>query len=158
MDIGDILMPFKPISLPMLSRGRPFSPMMRTTSGISGMIVGTKDVMLNFGSTFETSGDHTGHSRRSFGLRGTRFCDGRGDCLHRYRANSSVQPGDVFIAYRHVDVDSQLHDFPKETDKLRATRTAIGEVIVVKVGDRVATAVVTYSADALALGDIVERR
>jgi hypothetical protein len=121
------------------------------------MIVSTKDVMLNFGSTFETSGvipgirgGHLGYVERGFATEGA--------IVYIDITNSSVQPGDVFIAYRHADVDSQLYDFPRETDKLRATRTAIGEVVVVKVGERVATAVVTYSADALALGDIVERR
>jgi hypothetical protein len=158
VDIGDILMPFKPISLPTPSRGRVFSPMMRTTSGISGMIVGTKDVRLNFGSTFVTSGitpgihgTHLGYVQRGLATEGSIVYIDIGP-------NSSVQPGDVFIVYRHVDVDSPVYDFPKETDKLRATRTAIGEMIVVKVGERAATAVVTYSTDALALGDIVERR
>jgi hypothetical protein len=69
-----------------------------------------------------------------------------------------VRPGDVFVAYRYVELDKRLYHYPKESDKLENARTAIGELIVLKVGERGSTALVTYASDALVLGDAVERR
>ena len=37
-------------------------------------------------------------------------------------------------------------------------RTAIGELVVLKVEERASTALVTYASDGLSLGDVVERR
>jgi hypothetical protein len=60
VEVGDILTPFQPIVLPARTRPRSFSPMMQTTSGVSGMIVASKSVLLNFGSTFKLSSDIRG--------------------------------------------------------------------------------------------------
>ena len=72
--------------------------------------------------------------------------------------DKSVKPGDVFIVFRDVETEQRLYDLPKEVSRLKKTHNAIGELIVVKVGERAATALVTYAADGLALGDSVERR
>ena len=55
------------------------------------------------------------------------------------------QPGDLFIVFRDSKVVS-------------TARVAIAEVVLLKVEERAATALVTYSDDAIALGDVVERR
>src|SRR6202007_1738203 len=52
VEIGDIMLPFEPIELPPLERPRPFSPLMTTSSGVKGEIVGTKSVVLSYGSRF----------------------------------------------------------------------------------------------------------
>jgi hypothetical protein len=71
-----------------------------------------------------------------------------------------VKPGDVFVVYRDVDadVDQRLYNYPSQVKKLKTARRAIGELVVVKVGERAATALVTYATDGLVLGDSVERR
>jgi hypothetical protein len=158
VDPGDLLVPFQRIAIAEPQRPRSFNALMTTTSGIRGSIVSTKDVMLNFGSSFKVSGQipgvrggHLGPIERGVASEGTIVYIDAGQ-------NKAVKPGDVFIAYRSVDVDPRLYNLPKEVSKLSTTRTAIGELVVVKVGERAATALVTYSSDGLSLGDVVERR
>jgi len=158
VDPGDIVLPFQRLVVTAPPRSRPFNPLMTTNSGVHGMIVLTKDVMLNWGSTFYVSGKipgirsgHLGHLDRGVAVEGTIVYIDIG-------GNSAVKPGDVFIAYRDNVVDDRLYDLPREVSKIRKTRTAIGELIVLKVNERAATAVVSYAADALTLGDSIERR
>ena len=71
----------------------------------------------------------------------------------------AVKPGDIFIVYRQIRLDKRLYEYPKDADdKLKSARIAIGEVLVVNVGERGSTALVTYASDGLVLGDAVERR
>jgi hypothetical protein len=158
VDPGDIVMPFQRLSIPEPLRQRPFSPTMTTNSNVRGMIVSTKDVMLNFGSTFYTSGRIPGVRYGTLGLL-DRGIAGSGTIVYidlgQYR---SVQPGDLFVVYRDARVDFDLYDMPPEVKKLRSARSAVGELLVLKVGERAATAVVTYAVDGLISGDIVERR
>lgn len=167
VDAGDILVPFQPIVFPQPARPRPLGAMLTTCptapcsspgTGITGMIVSTKDVLLNFGSSFEVTrkipgvpGGHLGPVERGIASEGSIVYIDIGQ-------GQAVIPGDVFIVYRDFEIDSRLYKLPKETRKLRNVRTAIGELIVVKVGERAATALVTYASDGLALGDTVERR
>jgi hypothetical protein len=72
--------------------------------------------------------------------------------------NRAVRPGDLFIVYRYTQYDDRVDNLPREVHRLENARTAIGELVVVKVGERASTALVTYSTDALSMGDIVERR
>jgi hypothetical protein len=158
VDPGDVLVPFQQISVPEPPRPRPFSPVMTTSGGVSGSIVSTKDVMLSFGSTFKATGEipgirggHLGPLERGIASEGTIVYLDIGQ-------NKSVRPGDVFIVYRAANVDQRLYDFPREVRNIATARAAIGEVVVVKTGERAATALVTYAADGLTLGDTVERR
>jgi LysM domain len=158
VEIGDFMEPFQPITLPPLPRPRSFNPLMTTTSGIHGEIVTTKTVLLSNGSRFAgppvqpgTGGPYIGVTDRGIAAEGQIVYL---DIGH----NNSVNPGDIFIVYRDMTFDTRLYPFPREASKLRAQRTAVGELIVVKVGERASTALVTYSADALSLGDSVERR
>ncbi len=159
VEVGDLLLPFQQITIPQPSRPRPFSPTLTTKSGLTGSIVSTKDVMLNFGSSFKSSGQtpgvHEGHLEPV-----THGIASDGTIVYiDIGQEKSVKAGDVFIVYRNVDTtSSQLYDVPKEAKKLRNTRAAVGELIVVKVGERASTALVTYATDALTLGDGVERR
>jgi NAD(P)-dependent dehydrogenase (short-subunit alcohol dehydrogenase family) len=56
-----------------------------------------------------------------------------------------AKPGDLFIVFRDNPV-------------VKNARTAVAEVVLLKVEDRASTALVTYSDDAISLGDVVERR
>jgi hypothetical protein len=159
VEVGDIMRPFEPIVLPPRPRPRPFSPQMTTNSGVEGMIVSTKGVLLNFGSTFKLSGetagvggtDRLGVMDRGIASAGTILYIDIGQ-------DKAVNPGDIFIVYRRFDVDNRLYSPPKEVEKLYGTRTAVGELIILKTGERASTALVTYASDALVLGDSVERR
>jgi hypothetical protein len=131
---------------------------MTTTSGIHGMIVTTKNVLLNFGSSFKGSGTLAGaHEGRLEPLE--RGVASSGSIVYiDIGQDAAVNPGDVFIVYRDVEIDNNLYSLPREAKKLRSARQAVGELLVLKVGERAATALVTYSTDGLVLGDQVERR
>ena len=161
VDVGDILMPFQRIVVPAPSRPRPFNPVMMTSSGVTGKIVSTKDVMLNFGSSMKASNhipgvpgtEHLGALHRGIASEGSIVYVDLGE-------DKGVKPGDVFVVYRDVDadVDQRLYNYPSQVKKLKTARRAIGELVVVKVGERAGTALVTYAVDGLVLGDSVERR
>ena len=159
VEVGDLVMPLQPIVIPTPPRPRPFSPTMTTNSGVKGMIVSTKSVLLNFGSMFRMSdeipgvrgNDRLGVTERGIAAAGSIVYIDLGK-------DQNVKPGDIFIVYRNVDFDDRLFSAPREIERLRTARTAVGEVIVMQVGERASAAVVTYSTDALSLGDTVERR
>jgi len=159
VEVGDVMMPFQQIVLPEIPRPRPFSPQMTTTSGVKGLIVSTKGVLLNFGSTFKLPADVAGvHGTDRLGAMDHGVASSGGIVYIDIGQEKSVKPGDIFIVYRTIDLDERLNNLPEEARKLKGTRTAVGELIVVKTGERASTAVVTYASDALALGDSVERR
>jgi hypothetical protein len=162
VEVGDLLVPFEQIRFPEPGRPRPFSPTMspvaNTTGGVTGSIVSTKDVMLNFGSSYRISGmipgvryGHLGPLERGIASEGTIVYIDLGQ-------EKGVKPGDVFIVYRFVELDERLYPLPKEVRRLRNARMAIGEVVVVKTGERASTALVTYATDGLTLGDMIEKR
>jgi LysM domain len=159
IEVGDALMPFEPVAFPQPPRPRPFSPTMETDNGTSGIIASAMSVLLNFGSTFHMSGeipgvrgsDRLGSLERGVAETGTIVYIDVG-------SDKGVKPGDLFIVFRNLEFDTRLFPPPTEIDKLRNSRSAIGELIVVRVGERASTALVTYATDGLTLGDVVERR
>jgi hypothetical protein len=157
VDVGDILIPFKPIVLPPRERSRPFSPTMVTTSGVKGTVVSSKSVLLSFGSAFKASGMIPGVPGGQLASM-ERGIASTGGIVYVDVGQDKAKPGDVFIVYRNLDLDKRLYSYPIEAAKLKGTRAAIGELILLKVGERGSTALVTYASDALALGDAVERR
>src|SRR5436309_7059734 len=163
IEVGDIMLPFQPIMLPPLERPRSFSPMMTTNSGIKGEIVTTKTVLLSNGSIFAGPNIEPGVNGESIS-RTNRGIAGDGTIVYlSIGQNRSVKPGDIFIVYRDVETDFDRRVYagyavPREINRLKGQRRAIGEVIVVNAGERASTALVTYSADELLFGDSVERR
>jgi hypothetical protein len=158
VDPGDILMPFQQIAFTQPPRPRPFSPTMQTPGELTGAIVSSKDVLLNFGSSFHVTrqipGVHNGYLgplERGVASEGTIVYIDIGQ-------NKGVCPGDLFIVYRYVDEDNRIDNLPREAEKLEHARIAIGELVIVKVDERAATALVTYSTTGLTMGDEVERR
>lgn len=157
VEVGDILMPFQQLTLPARDRSRPFNPMMTATSGVKGIIISAHDSLLNFGSSVRLSGKIPGAGGRLSSIE--RGIAGEGSIVYiDLGQEKAVKAGDVFLVYRNVEVDKRLYDVPKEAQKLKGTRTAVGEMIVLKVGERASTALVTYASDVLVQGDAVERR
>ena len=158
VEIGDFMVPFQRIDLPPISRPRPFSPFMAVSGTPTGVVISTKGSLGNFGSTFKTSGVTPGIQKgnlapleRGLATTGTiAYVDlGQGD---------GVKPGDIFIVFKGIGADSQLYRLPKDAENLKNQRTAVGEMIILKVGERASTALVTYAIDGIALGDVVGRR
>jgi LysM domain len=158
IEIGDLMIPFRKLEVPALPHPREFSPFMKASGGLQGRIVMTRSVLENFGSTFKASGILPG--TRSRDLRDVeKGLASAGNIVYvDLGAGSGVKPGDIFIVYRSVQVDSQLYSVPKESKKLESEKTAIGEIVILKVEDLAATALVTYSSTGLSAGDSVERR
>jgi hypothetical protein len=158
VEVGDILLPFEATPFPQPQRPRPFDPFMTTNSGITGEVITTKTVLLSFGSAFAGPNIQPGVEGTDLSVI-NRGMGGAGTIVYiNAGAEKSVKPGDLFIAYRIESFDRRLFSYSKDINKLRAQRTAIGELVVLRVGEKASSALVTYSSDALSLGDFVERR
>jgi hypothetical protein len=129
VEVNDLLIPYTPYEIPEIPRNRSFSSTMTTTGQLVGSIVFMKNIVASAQSTYHTSNISVNKvAITSEG--GVVFIDlGKAD---------SVKPGDLFIVYNG--------------------KFAIGEIAVLKVEDKVSSALVTYSTEALVLGDRVERR
>ena len=147
VELGDLLIPFNRMDFPALPSNRSFSGTMRASGQMPGSVVMTKTAMVNSGSTFgsKASVPSAGNSslraldRGVVGQNGVVYLD--------VGKAAGAKPGDLFIVYRDEGVSSSEND-----------RIAIAEVVLLKVEERASTALVTYSADLIALGDVVERR
>jgi hypothetical protein len=148
VEVGDMVLPFTRVQFPALPSRRPFSATMKASGQMPAKVVMTKSVLLNFGSAFKGStrlaGVGTGKGELGDLERGIA---GENHVVYLDLARSSgAKPGDLFIVYRDIDTA----DGKK--------KTAIGEVVILRVEDRASTALVTYSTSGIALGDSVERR
>jgi hypothetical protein len=158
VEVGDFLVPFQQVSIPEPPRPRPFSPTMKANGNVHGMIVTSKDVVLNIGSYFR--GSHIIAGTQGKALSSIRYgVAGEGSIVYvDVGQDRNVKPGDLFIVYREYDNDDIARDLPEEAEKLRATHRAVGEIVILKVGERAATALVTYSTENMGLGDTIESR
>jgi hypothetical protein len=148
MEVGDVVLPYTRAQFPALPSRRPFSATMKASGQVPGKIVMTKNVLVNFGSankgTSRLAG--VGEGKGSLGdLERGIAGENRVVYLDLGR-NSGARPGDLFIVFRDMETAEGKR------------KTAIGEVVILRVEDRAATALVTYSTDGIALGDSVERR
>jgi len=158
VEVGDLVLPYTPAQLPALPSRRPFSPIMKASGQMPGKIVMTKAVLLNFGSTFKGSSRLAGVGE-SHGSLGDleRGIAGEDRVVYLDVGRSSgVKPGDLFIVYR--DMDAAAGTVSLDGKKPEKRKTAIGELVILRVEDRASTALVTYSTDGISLGDSVERR
>ena len=64
MELGDIMLPFQNVDVPVIPKPRTFSPFMKTKGDMEGFIVMTRAVLENFGSTFRASGKIAGSRSR----------------------------------------------------------------------------------------------
>lgn len=148
VEVGDLLLPYTRTQFPALPSRRPFSPTMRASGLMPAKVVMTKSVLLNFGSEFKGStrlaGVGSGQGQLGDLERGIA---GENQVVYLDLARSAgARPGDLFIVYRDLDT--------AEGKK----KTAVGEVVILRVEDRASTALVTYSTSGISLGDSVERR
>ncbi len=158
VEIGDLMVPFQKMEPPVPVRPRPFSPLMTVSGGLEGSIVITLSALNNFGSVFHASGVIPGVRTASLNSI-QRGIAGQGAIVYvDLGQNAGVKPGDVFIVYRPVDIDPQLYKLPVESRKMTGQKTAIGELIILKVNESASTALVTYSPVGISAGDSISRR
>jgi len=125
---SDVLLPYVRLEAPELPRNRTFSSAMKATGNIKGTVSFFRNSVAVTGSVYSSS---TPPSAKSIVATG-------GVVYLNVGEAAGVKPGDLFIVYRGS--------------------VAIAEVAVLKVEEKSSTALVTYSTDALVLGDRVERR
>jgi hypothetical protein len=128
MEPGDVLIPYVHYEIPELPRNRAFSSVMKATGNIKGAVSFFRNSVAVTGSVYSSS---TPPSAKSIVATGGVVYLNAGEA-------AGVKPGDLFIVYRGT--------------------VAIAEVAILKVEEKSSTALVTYSTDALVLGDRVERR
>ena len=123
-----------------------------------GTVVITKSALLNYGSVMKLSGyipgvtgSHLGPLSRGVASEGVIVYVDVGP-------NATVKPGDLFIVYKHMRPVEGLYSLPPDAKRVRDARAAVGEIVILKVEDRVSTALVTYASDVISQGDVVERR
>lgn len=158
VEMGDSMVPFQRREVPAVDSPRPFGPFMTVTGDVQGAIVITHAVLSNSGTIFKGTDIVPGVQKGDL----TRL--GRGVAVDGtivyidVGQQEGVRPGDVFIVYRRHEVDDDLYDLPREVVRLRQERTAVGELIVIKTGERASTALVTHALVGISAGDSVERR
>ena len=64
-----------------------------------------------------------------------------------------VSNWEICSSSTYVDFDQRLFPAPREVKRLDHSPAAIGELIVVRVGERASAALVTYATDAVTLGE-----
>jgi nucleoid-associated protein YgaU len=158
VEVGDIMMPFQRINLPALPRPRPFNALIGATADVKGSVVITKNALLNYGSVMKLSreipgvtGSHLGPLSRGVASEGVIVYVDVGQ-------NVGVKPGDLFIVYKSMRPMKGLYSLPPDAKRIEDARAAVGEIVILKVGEKAATALVTYASDVISQGDLVERR
>ena len=125
---GDVLVPYVQFEVPDLPRNRSFSSVMTATGNIKGSVVFMRNSVAVAGSIYSSA---TAPNPRSIVAAG-------GVLYINAGKEEGVKPGDLFIVYHGT--------------------AAVAEVAVLKVETNTSSALVTYSTEALYLGDPVERR
>jgi hypothetical protein len=128
LEPSDVLLPYVRFEIPELPRNRSFSSAMKATGNIKGTVAFFRNSVAVAGSVYSSS---TPPSAKSI--------VGAGGVVYLNVGEAAgVKPGDLFIVYRGP--------------------AAIAELAVTKVEEKSSSALVTYSTDAVVLGDRVERR
>ena len=160
IEIGDTIVAFEEIDFPELPTGRPFNSMMPSTGKTTGAIVMSRDTLLNsgsplFGGTTVVPGVSGG---RLGGISGGVVAEGQvvyidlGD-------RDGIETGNLFLIYRPLGTDSPLHPLSGEAARLLAgQREVIGELVVLKVEERSAAALITFTSGAVFAGSSIELR
>jgi hypothetical protein len=124
----DVLIPYVRFEIPDLPRNRSFSSAMKATGNIKGTVSFFRNSVAVAGSVYSSKTEPSAKSIVATG----------GVVYLNVGEAAGVKPGDLFIVYRGS--------------------AAIAEIAITKVEEKASTALVTYSTDALVLGDRVERR
>ena len=160
IETGDTIVGFRLIDFPELLKNRPFSPAMRSSGKITGAIAMSQAVLANAASpVFGTSsrlpgleGTHLSHLSLGLVAEGQIVYIDLGD-------RDGVKTGDIFLIYRPLTFDNSLYDFSSKAVQVLGTeRQVIGELIVLKVEESAATAIITFASNGVSAGDLVELR
>src|SRR5262245_3420732 len=150
VELGDVLIPYMKTEFPELPSKRPFSGTMRASGQVPGKVVMTKVKLESTGSKF-SNGKTTPNVMGTLSTLDRGLAGEGGVVYLNVGRGEGVKAGDLFIVFRDVPA-ADLREGNEQA------RTAIAEVVVLKVEEKASTALVTYSADVIGRGDLVERR
>ena len=157
IELGDIMIPGQQLEIPAVAHPRQFNPLMRPSGQMQGSVVITKNVLMNFGSMFRASGKVPGTGLSELEAYEKGVAAPGGIVYVDVGSSSGIKPGDSLIVYREIELNPHLYS-PPEAKKLKHEKTAVGELIVLKVEETASSAIVTYSSAGVLAGDSVERR
>lgn len=160
IEVGDLVTAFQKIDFPSLPADRSFRSTMPSSGKTTGAIAMARDSLSNFksrsaGGTGIVPGMTSSHlGNLSKGI------VGEGQIVYvDLGVRDGVQPGNLFLIYRPLDLSHQVGKISGDAKRLLADeRIVLGELVVLKVEERAATALVTFSAGGVAVGDLVELR
>ncbi len=160
IEVGDAIVTFQEIDFPELAGNRPFGPMMPSTGKITGAIAAGRDVLANSGSpVFGTTTVVPGVVSSPLAGLGMGVVGESQIVYIDLGQRDGVETGDIFLIYRALGRDARLFDVGEEVSSLLAgQRNVVGELVVLKVEERAATALVTFSSGGVAAGDLIELR
>ncbi len=159
LGIGDSLIPFAEITVPEPEAGREFSATMRGSGEVTGAVAAALSLHMSIDKEFGTSTGIAGRSSENGPGRLSAGVSGEGEIVYiDLGTRDGIEAGDVMLISRPIAVDQFGHISGETARLLAAQRKVFGELIVLKVQERAATALVTYSEDAVSRGDLVEPR
>ena len=159
IQVGDQLVGFQEINFPDLPENRAFDPMMPSTGGTTGAIAITRDALSTSGSTlFKTTSVVPGTGGRLGGI--SRGLAGSGQIVYiDLGTQDGIRIGDLFLIYRPLESSVSLYRLSGDAARrLAGQREVLGELVVLKVNERSASALITFSSGGVSPGDSVELR
>ncbi len=160
IEVGDLTVAFDEIAFPELPSDRPFDSMMPSNGKTTGAIAISRGTLSNSGSPLfggttvvpGVAGGRLGGIVRGVVSEGNVVYIDLGD-------RDGIQTGDLFLIYRPLETNSPLHPLSQEAVRLLAgQRQVVGELVVLKVEERSAAALITFASGAVFSGDSVELR
>ena len=160
IEVGDLTVAFNEIAFPKLPSDRPFDSMMPGNGKTTGAIAMARGTLSNSGSSLfgETTvvpgvaGDRLGGIAGGVASEGQVVYIDLGD-------QDGIQTGDLFLIYRLLDTNSPLHPLSKEAVRLiGGQRQVVGELVVLKVEEQAAAALVAFTSGGVFSGDSIELR
>ena len=160
IEVGDTTVSFNEIDFPELPSDRPFDSMIPRSGKTIGAIAISRGTLSNsgsplFGGTTVVPGVAGGPLD---GVAGGVVSEGQivyidlGD-------RDGIQTGNLFFIYRPLETSSPLHPLPKEAARqLSGQRQVVGGLVVLKVEELSATALITFTSQTVFSGDAIELR
>jgi hypothetical protein len=159
LGIGDALIPFAELTVPEPEAGREFSSTMRGSGEVTGAIAAALSLHMIMDSEFGVSTQIAGRASENGPGRLAAGVSGEGEIVYiDLGTRDGIAAGDVMLISRPIPVDQFGHISGDAARLLAGERKVFGELIVLKVQERAATALVTYSEDGVSRGDLVELR
>ena len=164
--LGDVVTDFEEIDFPELPANRPFSPFMPSSGKTTGAVAMTLDPLWvshtpALGGARVLAGYRTGIREQGAVEGVVGGMAGEGQIVYLdLGEGDGVRMGDIFLIYRPIETgQNRLLPISGEAERLLAgQRYVVGELVVLKVEERAATALVTFSSDGVSPGDLVELR